>query len=677
MSPEEPSSAQSVSGPGYGSGYGGSGAFGGSDLEWRLNGNPVSDTFAEIDKLGFEPYVDAVCAFLTDRYTTPPLTMSVEGEWGSGKSSFMRQMRRRLERKGASGRVERTAQRMAPVASNGLEKQPRNLTFWFNAWRHDKQDQMWAAFALFLARELRGRRTFFERLRGDFVLANSRMTTVAAKVRAGTVLVLWLALLLGSVGLVRYTLHLKGPQLKHFVTRAVSFLPGAEKDGEKSSSPAVWNVLVERAATQNWVAALLVLGATWAWAEKHLGKRLEVKLEKYLDKPDYENRTSFIESFHEDFCRVIRAYRGKDKIFVFVDDLDRCDVPRAAELMQAINLMIGDNPIIFILGMDREKVAAGITLKFKDLLPYLRSSLDEGDTTSARHPSAFGYTYLEKFIQITFRVPRTSSEGIEVFLDSLSSGGAETEEQRQERRAARAERSRRRQLVEVVAGADSEKVEVLVRLVAPVLVWNPRRIKQFINMFRLQAYLCSDLGVLDLVADPQGQYRDLLMARLQLEQVGVFVAIGMTWPDLVMDLAGYPLLLQGVYATFDLMPTYPKDPIEKVLVERWRGERALLELLKETETSEYGWKYSLRGADLRMLMNIFPQEKRTEDAVSESESAVGAAAASEQAGPRTEAARSQNDPEPSSKVSAADFVSQSATAAPRQPREAQAQSIPR
>jgi hypothetical protein len=40
--------------------------------------------------------VAGIAAFLESKITQPPLVISIEGEWGSGKSSFMRQLRERL-----------------------------------------------------------------------------------------------------------------------------------------------------------------------------------------------------------------------------------------------------------------------------------------------------------------------------------------------------------------------------------------------------------------------------------------------------------------------------------------------------------------------------------------------------------------------------------------------------
>ena len=89
------------------------------------------DRAASNDTLGFEPFVTAVYEHLNDAHSRPPLTLSVEGEWGSGKSSFMLQLRRTIE-----------------------ERSPSNYVVWFNAWRHDKDESVWAAFAVEFVRQL-------------------------------------------------------------------------------------------------------------------------------------------------------------------------------------------------------------------------------------------------------------------------------------------------------------------------------------------------------------------------------------------------------------------------------------------------------------------------------------------------------------------------------------------
>ena len=65
--------------------------------EKKVSAASVSDRVAEKDSLGFQPYVSAIAEFLTNDKTKPPLTLSIEGEWGSGKSSFMKQLQQKLE----------------------------------------------------------------------------------------------------------------------------------------------------------------------------------------------------------------------------------------------------------------------------------------------------------------------------------------------------------------------------------------------------------------------------------------------------------------------------------------------------------------------------------------------------------------------------------------------------
>ena len=83
----------------------------------------VGDQAANVDSLGFKPYVTAIAEFLLNPETKPPLTLSIEGEWGSGKSFFMKKLDEYLRKEG-------------------------KRTVWFNAWRHDKAEAVWAAFAL-------------------------------------------------------------------------------------------------------------------------------------------------------------------------------------------------------------------------------------------------------------------------------------------------------------------------------------------------------------------------------------------------------------------------------------------------------------------------------------------------------------------------------------------------
>ena len=90
------------------------------------------------------------------------------------------------------------------------------------------------------------------------------------------------------------------------------------------------------------------------------------------------------------------------------------------------------------------------------------------------------------------------------------------------------QQAERRAIFTLLATGDSETVRNIVLMVAPALDNNPRRLKQFINMFRLKAFIAAETGL--------NEY-------LTLQQLGKFVAVCQRWPRLLADLEDNPMLL--------------------------------------------------------------------------------------------------------------------------------------
>ncbi|MDV7350888.1 P-loop NTPase fold protein [Halorubrum distributum] len=117
-------------------------------------GNPDLPT-AE-DDLGFRSYVYAVRKFLTHDDTQPPLTISVEGDWGSGKSSFLLQLEDAL-------------------------RDEDHFTVQFNPWQHDKEEQLWAVFAIQFFDQLTQQLSITQRWKGHVKLYLRRTDSVHHK----------------------------------------------------------------------------------------------------------------------------------------------------------------------------------------------------------------------------------------------------------------------------------------------------------------------------------------------------------------------------------------------------------------------------------------------------------------------------------------------------------------
>jgi len=632
----------------------------------------TGDQPVEQDTLGFEPYVEAVAEFLVNEETRPPLTLSVEGEWGSGKSSFMLQLEKALHRrcepftrwafslpgglaKGwrshREGRWTRLRRQLVP---------PCCLTVRFNAWRHDKEDALWAAFASEFLRRISRERSLLRRWLGHLRLFRGRYRWRDGWLEMMRATAVWIVLLFLGLA-VPVAAFRSWPAWSGRIEKQLQDL-GKESAKDSERQPAAGGAAGKLEDPKKgkkgdsllpfytWLVGFGGLGAYAAGVislalkvKGVIGNPLEVNLRKYLNSPDYDGHVAFVESFHEDFRRIVYAYAGDRKVYVFIDDLDRCEVPKAADLMQALNLLIADDPrLIFIIGMDREKVAAGLAVKYEKLLPYLMpGSVDENGKVDPRAGLEYGYTFIEKFIQLPFRVPSPKPANLRDFLAALSgripespasladadSGGAGVAgpanatppagealtptdssptptsdpviagtagEQRQDRR----------ERFKLILRDDSDTVREAALMAAPALGNNPRRLKQFVNLFRLRTYIACETGAFD---DVDGR-------SLSLQQLAKFVALGLAWPGLLTDLVDHSDLLALLHrvAVGRMEAGWKPGPRES----RWVRQPALMELLRHgCENYELPLppdRYNLAHADLDRLLRVSPKVIRAQ-----------------------------------------------------------------
>jgi hypothetical protein len=531
-----------------------------------IGASTVNDQPTKDDQLGFGPYVEAIAAFLMHKDTRPPLTLSVEGEWGSGKSSFMLQLEERLGAMGAK-------------------------TVWFNAWRHDKEEELWAAFAVDFTNKLAARAPRLRRW-----LLHLKLGYLRFDWRHGWFPFAKSVVLLGLF--VYLTVAIAKPwdpvgsPLRQFL------------DPSPASPPADATAQAPRPKLEDLATLLIGVGGTAGYlllglivarkVGEIVGNPLQAGLARYVRDPRYKERSSFIDTFHCDFDRLVRTYAGKDRVVVFVDDLDRCEVPKAAELMQALNLLISESaPVYYVLGLDRAKIAAGLAAKYEKLLPYLPAAGAANGAVSFGG-SAFGYAYLEKFIQLPFMVPRPTEMDVDKLLDSL--GAQPVAARPSSRTTARVEPGL---LVEL--STDSAAVRAVVKMVAPALDYNPRRLKQFVNLFRLRALLASQTG---LFGSPRDRDR---FDKLTFGQLGKLVAIMLRWPLLLIEVDSDPSLLSQLQER-----AWHKQPSPEPADNHWVSDRDLMRLLS------FPWpdglpqgpnaenQYSLARVDIDRFLAISP-----------------------------------------------------------------------
>ncbi|MDB9428194.1 SUMF1/EgtB/PvdO family nonheme iron enzyme [Microcystis aeruginosa CS-555/01A07] len=614
-----------------------------SDSPESVRNTSVSDQATNNDALGFEPYVIAIAEFLLHEQTQPPLTLSVEGEWGSGKSSFMKMLEEYLRKKGGQ-------------------------TVWFNAWRHDKAESVWATFALSFIQQISTPKNWRDLPRvvlGHFKLQLLRFNLEKGLFELIKALPVIIFVICASIA-IPFILIVYGVEGINELIRATT------------SQDVFWSKINSVVKLLFTAVGLTLSGAGIFAGIKSLLRNFQRLLQnpknnliKYIEAPDYKKQSAFVEEFHEDFAKIVDAYVGNDRVYVFIDDLDRCEHPKSADLMQAINLMIADDPsVVFILGMDREKVAASLAVKYENILKYLPSETTEIDPDilarrSANKGLAYGYTFIEKFVQLPFLVPQPSQSDFERFLtqlatstppnlqpdkssskffqsfwgkfklalpwrnnsqkhltsptsnqtsnsNDLSLDNPSTESEQTEKEKAQAAVIKRLEAIQVnkYDNRDSQTVRNVIMMVAPALDYNPRRIKHFINVFRLKVYIANETG---LFFEKRDENDNLLDSSLTFEQLGKFTAISLKWPLLLSDLENDKKILAKL-EEFVLDEEKTKEYEESI---RYWGSHTKLKALMAYghEKSAANSKFSLAEVNVDKLLQVSPKIIRQTETV--------------------------------------------------------------
>ena len=257
-----------------------------------------------------------------------------------------------------------------------------------------------------------------------------------------------------------------------------------------------------------------------------------------FSRQSYAAKLPLIHEVTRDFGSLVSAYAGGESVYVFIDDLDRCEYTKAAELMQALLMLLSSAPkIALIVGLDRDKVAAAMAAKQEKLLPYLYK-IPPAEIYSLG--MTYGQRFLEKFIQIAYILPAPRLDGLKAMINPNAKAPV-TQVPESEKRP---------ETVEIITGEDdSETLNRMIEMADQVFDHNPRNVKQFINMFRLQAFIANETGLFGSSRVIRKSQADILYpstsnnAALTLPQLGKYVALCLRWPAFVEDAAGDPGLV--------------------------------------------------------------------------------------------------------------------------------------
>lgn len=236
------------------------------------------------DLFNVEVYVNALCSFI--RSCETPMTISIQGDWGSGKTSMMNMMKANMQ--GA----------VWPI--------------WFNTWQFSQFDM--------------GNSLAFSMM--DVILKGLDCEVDVRK-----------KIINGLIGFG-----------KRVVRNVSDYTLGGEITSVISNS-----------------------------------------LDAGSSEVDFASEITELKDKFVDAVKSKLAKEHRDRVVIFVDDLDRLQPAKAVELLEVLKLFLDCDQCVFVLAVDYEVVTSGIKQKF-------------GNDVSAEK----GRSFFDKIIQLPFKMPVAS-----------------------------------------------------------------------------------------------------------------------------------------------------------------------------------------------------------------------------------------------------------------------------
>jgi hypothetical protein len=363
----------------------------------------ASDRPSRDDRLGVQRYADALAQFALHPGTAP-LTVAIHGPWGKGKSTFMQLVQRSLLRYaaasadrsiggvlfGADGQPQRpdwVKQRAWKRALREIEKQV--VTVRFNAWRFQDSTQIWAGLASVITCRLEAALSWWRRLLAPIMRAwqTRRAQLITELVLPGVAALL--ILILAAFG----------------IQPLVNWL-----DSQLSS-----NTLAKLLGAVVPAVGAVVASFWIVWSQtRRVLQPVSERILTYIRSPDYRERMGYQNQVLDDVrfvTRCLRDHKTEPRVFVFIDDLDRCPTDTVMEILQAINLILGESDFYVFLGIDTEMIYGAIDAHYAA----------DGRPLPGRR---FAETYLQKIIQLPFYLPETPERQRASFVTDLFSEDA-------------------------------------------------------------------------------------------------------------------------------------------------------------------------------------------------------------------------------------------------------------
>jgi hypothetical protein len=331
------------------------------------NNNPVTELAA--DRLGYRATVLRLARFIQNPNTAAPLVLSIQAPWGMGKSSVMRMLESELKHKRAAA------------------------TVWFNAWHHQKEDQLLA----YLLEAIQKR------------IAPSWFSAVGLGFRFNLLRVR----MLSSVESFFATLAALAVLI--FRSNLAAFISGKLERWVGHTPQMLSLVVVLGLGIGILMNQLRAFNADPQKLLQSSAKPVWRFLRDLFVFPSLQSRTDVRHEFEKNLQEVTSALRPQ-RLVIFLDDLDRCRPEQVVQILEAINFLSSAAPCFIVIGADYSKVETLVGMQFEGLAMQEEQNSGDKRPDPASTRLTYARNYMKKIVNVRLNLPRPAADVWRNFL---------------------------------------------------------------------------------------------------------------------------------------------------------------------------------------------------------------------------------------------------------------------
>jgi Cdc6-like AAA superfamily ATPase len=342
-----------------------------SSRNWaaRVGQGPTRvESVAEKDALDREAITAALVSLLRNRFSTEPLTIGLFGAWGSGKSSQVSFVKKRLEEPD--------------------EGRPPVRVIEFNAWEHEKCDNLSAALAQTVVEQLIKDSSLLEQWKLARQLAARKRAHITKAAEKDSV-----------------RLHAR------FYQSVAPFM-SLEFALGLVVVVALWNANWQWPAKVGTSAGVVFLSA-WKAVEKYVSGNLSNWFKRIaggagggpFGLPDFAAKLGSFHEIRQTLQHLVSQQVGEEEdagkgkyLLIVVDDLDRCSVGTIKLVLDAVRLVTSLPRVVTMVAVD-DRIA----------YPAVESFFEQFKG-SGRDASAVARDYLAKVFNVAISLPPVPKE---------------------------------------------------------------------------------------------------------------------------------------------------------------------------------------------------------------------------------------------------------------------------